>query len=545
MPALQCLPSIVPQSIIAPTLFGLLVPLASACGTEYEPTANTTSSVCSLTHPVCTQSGHSFANPCDADAAGETVAFSGYCADFDRNGCVNFADFVKLSGNFGKAGHIPRSAGDTDGDEDIDFADFLQLSGETGLGSCRESCAAGGPFACGDGQVYANQCLADADYTTTQPLNTCFGRENCIRLVERHGRGAWAGEFASCVVYEELIRAKFKLPTQAIAGHSRAQRQAYLQQLIDDVNALFAKRTIRRLNFNPALDIDFYGLTPYNPFDGHHPPPGPFEFWIHGSPQVGTRAFFLSNSNPPAAGAYNVPFAKIYNPDDPTAQREYWMQVYAIAHEFAHVFLAGQPEYYHFEHVDDLTGVAPLASTNVDDPNDAFFSAHTDWLADPMLRNIWNEPSLGMPVARQDLIDTTQFADASVAMINGSLTFLDADRSGSLPDVAHTRVTVYDASGIPVVGARVRVWNDTRRVWSGTPRPPGLLVDLQTDAWGHIVFNWAADASSINDSIFVKVHAPGYLPQARLITMPDMQKRKLYDGFDDAEIRFTLEDANP
>ena len=53
--------------------------------------------------------------------------------DTDENGNVDFADFLTLSGNFGKSG--THSAGDFDCSGTVEFADFLTLSANFGLSS--------------------------------------------------------------------------------------------------------------------------------------------------------------------------------------------------------------------------------------------------------------------------------------------------------------------------------------------------------------------------------------------------------------------------
>ena len=54
-------------------------------------------------------------------------------ADFDRNGTVDFADFLALSASFGKQGSdVSREDGDVNGDQMVDFADFLFVSTQFG-----------------------------------------------------------------------------------------------------------------------------------------------------------------------------------------------------------------------------------------------------------------------------------------------------------------------------------------------------------------------------------------------------------------------------
>ena len=52
--------------------------------------------------------------------------------DADGNGIVEFADFLILSSNFGRADGVTRGDGDFDGSGVVDFADFLVLSANYG-----------------------------------------------------------------------------------------------------------------------------------------------------------------------------------------------------------------------------------------------------------------------------------------------------------------------------------------------------------------------------------------------------------------------------
>jgi len=53
--------------------------------------------------------------------------------DVDQNGQVDFADFLILSGNYGRRGDsVTRSLGDLDGDRLVGFSDFLILSANFG-----------------------------------------------------------------------------------------------------------------------------------------------------------------------------------------------------------------------------------------------------------------------------------------------------------------------------------------------------------------------------------------------------------------------------
>lgn len=48
--------------------------------------------------------------------------------DADRNGTVDFADFLAVGTNFGQPGPFGWKDGDFNGDTNVDFADFLILS---------------------------------------------------------------------------------------------------------------------------------------------------------------------------------------------------------------------------------------------------------------------------------------------------------------------------------------------------------------------------------------------------------------------------------
>lgn len=60
------------------------------------------------------------------------VPDGGVLGDLDGNGEVAFADFLTLSGNFGKSGELSYAEGDTDCNGKVEFADFLTLSGNFG-----------------------------------------------------------------------------------------------------------------------------------------------------------------------------------------------------------------------------------------------------------------------------------------------------------------------------------------------------------------------------------------------------------------------------
>ena len=65
-----------------------------------------------------------------SDSDQHTYEIASHFADINRNGTVDFADFLILSDNFGEAGE--HADGDIDGNGTVDFTDFLLLSNHFG-----------------------------------------------------------------------------------------------------------------------------------------------------------------------------------------------------------------------------------------------------------------------------------------------------------------------------------------------------------------------------------------------------------------------------
>jgi len=307
-----------------------------------------------------------------------------------------------------------------------------------------------------------------------------------------------------------------------------------------DLQTVFAKRTVRRFAFDPAVDVVLTEESPHTGSCCHNPKPKPFshELWIWAQltdlPSNGTYGGTMSYDSSGAGVAARLYWDQIHDParlEDHSLQLEqYWRQLDHIIHEFEHAFHAGLGEYYNLAVVGDSTGVEPIIEIRKGGDN-PYWTRNADYFADPLLHNIWNNSLADSPTAYADLLATVDFAPVTAAVLNCAARF---NLAKTVHDLSKARVLVVsDESGEPITGALVYVWN-TRT--SPPYASEAQLADAQTGPDGMIDSPWsccegvAACASCFtNDAKLIKVFAEGHHPAVRLFSVFDAQKSKLVD----------------
>lgn len=313
---------------------------------------------------------------------------------------------------------------------------------------------------------------------------------------------------------------------------------AVLPKYVEDMNAILAKNTNRRLLFDADTGII---NTPTQPFSNQAPSSLPvegFEIWAHAvqSPYIYSYGGYAGIDTNGAGVLAGLKWARLYDPDALTADEldDYWTQINNMLHELAHVFGAGIGEYYKLASVQDTTGAAPFLAINVLDPKDAFWSDKQDFLTDPLLWNAAKTESLSSLTNREALIDYVKYSDLTAAILNG-----DYRNAAPMADLENITVRVVDANGVAQSHATVKIWS----VVGADPYPSELLKDVVTGSDGRISFAWGGSANSHNNYDFlrlIKVYKEGFIASVQYISIFDTDIVKLVRGSDSLEITVLL-----
>ncbi|HKP04322.1 MAG TPA: hypothetical protein VJU77_13295 [Chthoniobacterales bacterium] len=354
--------------------------------------------------------------------------------------------------------------------------------------------------------------------------------------------------------YHMTHRLRFFLHQDLVAGLSTADLQARLSQYVAHLQTIWHRQTLRRFTFDPTTDIS---IVTASPFSHNAFPPLPeygFEVWAYADWSNGS-VFGSYGGNggldvSGAGGADGMHWTQIYDPstliDGSTELFEYWKQIDHITHEFEHTFGGGLGEYYSFTGFKDLTGIAPVYDVDYFAPADPFFNAHSDFWADPLLRNVWDNYRIGSPTTLTGLLDAVNFSLTSGGVINGCYRNADDSRSArtTLPDLSHVRVTIVDAvTGQPIAGSALRMWH--RPTPSGVAGAEEPVVDLGSGAFE---FSWMANPTqnpfnNYDNGKLLKASANGYQPATEWEWVYDAQRVKTVEGADVWEITIPLNPA--
>ena len=344
-------------------------------------------------------------------------------------------------------------------------------------------------------------------------------------------------------------RFRFFIHPEVAASLTLPELHSRLAWYVHDLNTIFSRNTIRRFDFNPAVDVivtdeldSLYGYYP-----GDLPEGGNYELWAIVKPSTydfshGGYMSFATNGAGVSAGMY---WHEIYDrnaltnaPVDDLYARDYWRQMNAVAHEMAHVFGAGVGEYYSIATVQDMTGVAPVQNIefhNSDPSADPYWSQHPDYWNDPLLA--WNQD-----LSLRELLEKVRFAQVSAAMINAG--FRNAfPFSRYLPDLSDTTVWLFsEGPQNPVVNAAVRIWKVSARTDAAEEIFAG-----SSDASGKVQFAWNGSPNNDDNLILIKAFPPLGSPQVRWYSVYEAQEQKILFGRDRLNIYLDLapDDAPP
>lgn len=310
-----------------------------------------------------------------------------------------------------------------------------------------------------------------------------------------------------------------------------AWAQAILPQYVADLNTILAKNTLRRFTFDPAIDLVMAPEDPSSGSAGTLPLTG-YEVWVHAVLSDQPRSYdgYMGFDRSGAAVLDGFKWLQLYDPEalapDTPEMRDYWTQIDHVLHEFAHVFGAGNGEYYNLAQVTDVTGEAPTLDIRfMDYPADPYWGARPSYIADPLLANAYAQAMLGDPRSRAALLATVRYADLTAAIMNG-----DYRNPQTLPptvDLSRITVLVRDgATDRPIPAASIDVWHvGADGTW--------LAESLVADGTGAVVFPWGALGDPHNNYDFLrllKLGAPGYAAAAEYVSIYDTDEALLLRG---------------
>lgn len=315
-----------------------------------------------------------------------------------------------------------------------------------------------------------------------------------------------------------------------------------LPKYVEDLNAILAKNTSRRLAFNPDIDII---ITTSQPFSDQATAPLPvdgFEIWTYIVQSRYSYSYggYAGVDTSGAAALAGMKWVKLYDPDklSPDELKDYWTQINNILHELAHVFGAGMGEYYKLSNIQDTTNVTPFLNIDVLDPHDSFWSDKPDFMADPLLRNAAKTEGLERLSNRKALLGFVKYSDLTATIISGNFR-----NSAPMIDFQHISINVTNESGMPLSNANIKIWS----VVGYAPYQTRLMVDALTDLNGQATFSWGGSINPHNNYDFlrlIKVYKDEYISSAKYISIYDTDIVKLIHGTNMVNISISLKTAN-
>lgn len=316
-----------------------------------------------------------------------------------------------------------------------------------------------------------------------------------------------------------------------------------LSQYVDDLNTIFSKQTLHRFNFDPAQHIVFSESSPHT---GYAFPPLPdhgFEIWawVQLSDWVSSYGGYASFDVSGAGVAAGLYWDRIYDRatllDGSEELRQYWIQIDHLVHEIEHILGAGIGEYYNLAQVNDTTGTPPLLNISLSAESDSFWDNHQDYLGDPLLRLIWNWDAVGSPTAWEDLINETNFAWVTAAVINHPCRMGNSCYDETIPDLTRTKIRIYDnADGEALLNATVKIW----KVKSVGQYDSEIIAEGVTDNNGEFEFSWDAAFNNFDYLALIKASIANHYPNAVWISIFDAQEQKLVFGREQMVVELPL-----
>ncbi len=336
---------------------------------------------------------------------------------------------------------------------------------------------------------------------------------------------------------------KFYLDPQLVPDMNFAQTA--LTKYVEDMNYILAKNTKHQFTFNPSTDIILTTTNPASGSGGADLPTSGYDVWAYAvkSTQSYSYGGYSSLDSSGAAALLDFHWVQLYDPEvlsAGTAQmRDYWIQIDHMLHEFAHATGAGIGEYYNLSTVNDATGVTPLLNINSMDPNDSFWSDKQDFMADPLMRNTYDQGP-NRPVSRAALLDTVKFSNLTAAVMNGF--YRIPVPLPPLPDMDHIVIRVVDqATGNAVPGAAVKMWN----VRTFSPYYSELRADSVADANGELVVSWGTGGyyNNYEHLKLIKAYDNNGKAVVKYFSTYDANIVKLINGLDQVVITVAVGDV--
>jgi len=316
--------------------------------------------------------------------------------------------------------------------------------------------------------------------------------------------------------------------------------KAALSEYVEDMNAILAKNTNRRLAFNPETDIILVSFQPHTNSAMPPLPVGGFEIWAHAVKTSYAYSYggYAGVDDGGAGVLAGLKWTKIYDPAHLSSGdvTDYWTQINNMLHELAHVFGAGIGEYYKLANIQDTTGEQPLLNINIYDQNDSFWGSKMDFMTDPLLKNAALENSA---LGREGLLGSVKYSALTAAVISN-------DYRNELPtvDLSLINVKVMSMDGVLLEGAKVKVWS----VVGNSPYQAQLLIEGFSNTAGDFSFAWGGPSNPHNSYDFlrlIKVYKEGYSSTARYTSIFDADMEKHLNGSNSLNITIKLTPNTP
>lgn len=318
-----------------------------------------------------------------------------------------------------------------------------------------------------------------------------------------------------------------------------------LPKYVADMNHILQKNTNLRLIFNPETDIIYTHIKPYSSRFKGKLPTKDFEIWAHAILSDKNHSYDgYAHIDKSGAGALGeLKWREIYNPDklenNPYELGDYWKQVSNMLHELAHIFEAGVSEYYNLSVVNDTTGIKPLLNIRLSNPDDSYWKNKPDYKTDPMLGNIMRlitRPIEDRPKTRKELLETVQYSNLTAALINSEYR---GKLKSTTPSLENMKLRTIDKNSLQhLPDTAIKIFN----IISFPPFKNTLLVNKPTNNSGELSFNWGSTEPFSNYSHLrlIKASKPGHEPQAKYISVFDLQEAKILHNKDIFETEIYL-----
>ncbi len=314
---------------------------------------------------------------------------------------------------------------------------------------------------------------------------------------------------------------RFAITAATVTGLSDQEIQRRLALYVDDVNTVFAKNTRRRFSFDPATGISILpdrfsipdsATTPELDIVMMDAVPFPGTGGIAGGGRV--ELYGITRLLDPA---------NLAAPQDADDYLRYHLA--NLLHELEHTHSAGNREYYLDLQIADTSTRAPLLPVQFSDPLDPYWSARREFAADPLAMPQFDNPFVGSPKTRADVLATTRFTRVTADTIN-------RDWSGSLypfPSSVLTVRLIDKVTGAPIMAPGQLVLYVSN---------PGVTLNagqaLPFTSGEAIAVSYLPATGQLNQLAahrrLIKAYVPGYTPAAAWHTINDHYEDLFIDG---------------